>query len=66
MADYVKGDVVVILDRPLGHPSKIRGVVIGFSSEDTYNILILNGMRKGDVKKFKSFEIDTIKELYND
>ena len=57
MDAFVKGDVVVLLDRPLGHPTKIKGVIIGYIGKDYYNILLTNGFGKGNIKKVKSFDI---------
>ena len=55
--DYEKGDRVILLDRPMGHPTKIQGVVVGIISENYYNILLTNGLSKGNIKKVKFFEI---------
>ena len=55
--DFEKGDRVILLDRPMGHPSKIRGVVVGFVGQSYYNVLLTNGLSKGKVKKVKFFEI---------
>lgn len=55
--DFSRGDQVIILDRPLGQPSKIRGVIMGMISEDYFNVLITNGYSKGKIKKLKSFEM---------
>ena len=54
---FEKGDRVVILDRPLGHPSKIKGVVVGIINDNNFNILLTNGLSKGKIKKVKFFEI---------
>jgi hypothetical protein len=57
MNDFEKGDRVILLDRPLGHATKIRGVVVGFVSKDLFNILLTNGYGKGKIKRVKAFEI---------
>ena len=57
MKEFEKGDKVILLDRPLGHPSRIRGVIVGILSEDSYNILLTNGLGKGKIKRVKTFEI---------
>ena len=54
---FEKGDIVVVLDRPLGHPSKIKGVVVGILNENNFNILLTNGLLKGKINKVKFFEI---------
>tara|TARA_B100000427_G_scaffold323928_1_gene328156 strand:+ start:2669 stop:2887 length:219 start_codon:yes stop_codon:yes gene_type:complete len=54
---FVKGDRVILLDRPLGHPSKIRGVIVGIIKEDLFNILLTNGLSKGKIKRVRPFEI---------
>ena len=55
--EFEKGDQVILLDRPLGHPSKIRGVIVGVISESYFNVLITNGYSKGKIRRLKSFEI---------
>ena len=40
--DFERGDRVILLDRPMGHPSKIQGVIVGIVGEDCYNILLTN------------------------
>ena len=57
MCDFEKGDIVILLDRSFGHPTKIRGVIVGLLSKDTFNILLSNGYGKGNIKKVKSFDI---------
>ena len=55
--DFERGDRVVLLDRPMGHPSKIKGVIVGIIGEDCYNILLTNGLSKGKIKRVKYFQI---------
>tara|TARA_B100000282_G_scaffold296171_1_gene277317 strand:+ start:2291 stop:2479 length:189 start_codon:yes stop_codon:yes gene_type:complete len=55
--DFEKGDVVVVLDRPMGHPSKIKAVIVGIINENNFNILLTNGLSKGKIKRVKFFEI---------
>ena len=55
--DFERGDRVVLLDRPLGHPSKIKGVIVGIVSEDLFNVLLTNGYSKGKIRRLKSFEL---------
>lgn len=55
--NYEKGDRVILLDRPLGHRSKIRGVIVGVLNEDNFNILLTNGLSKGKIKRVKFFQI---------
>tara|TARA_B100000927_G_scaffold55825_1_gene42756 strand:+ start:317 stop:505 length:189 start_codon:yes stop_codon:yes gene_type:complete len=55
--NFEKGDTVVLLDRPLGHPSKIKGVIVGILNENNFNILLTNGLSKGKIKRVKFFEI---------
>ena len=55
--EYEKGDRVIILDRPLGHPTKIKGVIVGILNENNFNILLTNGFSKGKIKRVKFFEI---------
>ena len=55
--DFEKGDRVILLDRPLGHPSKIKAVIVGILNNNNFNILLTNGYSKGKIKKVKFFEI---------
>ena len=55
--DFEKGDRVILLDRPLGHPSKIKAVVVAVIDNNNYNILLTNGLSKGKIKRVKFFEI---------
>ena len=55
--DFERGDRVILLDRPMGHPSKIHGVIVGIVRQGLYNILLTNGLSKGKIKRAKSFEI---------
>ena len=57
MCDFEKGDIVILLDRSFGHPTRIKGVIVGLLSMDTFNILLSNGYGKGKIKKVKSFDI---------
>ena len=66
MESFQKGDIVRLLDRPLGHPSKIKAVIIGFIEENLFSVIILNGMRKGDIKKIKSFEVKKENDIYEE
>lgn len=55
--DFEKGDVVVLLDRPMGHPSKIRGVIVGTVNENLFSVLLTNGFSKGKIKRLTTFEM---------
>mgnify|MGYP005711182997 CR=1 FL=1 len=55
--DFEKGDVVVILDRPMGHPSKIRGVIVGTVNENLFSVLLTNGFSKGKIKRLTTFDM---------
>ena len=57
MSIFVKGDIVILLDRPLGHPTKIKGVIVGHIGSENYNILLTNGFGKGNIKRVSSLEI---------
>jgi len=57
MDDFEKGDRVILLDRPLGHTTKIRGVVVGIVAESLFNVLLTNGYGKGKIRRLKSFEL---------
>lgn len=53
------GDVVVILDDML-HPTKIKGVIT-LVSTNTCNVIIFNGLNKGENKKIKSLNLRKVK-----
>ena len=55
--NFEKGDRVILLDRPMGHASKIKGVVVGIINDNNFNILLTNGYSKGKIKRVKFFEI---------
>lgn len=55
--DFEKGDVVILLDRPMGHVSKIRGVIVGRVNENLFNVLLTNGFSKGNIKRVRTFEM---------
>ncbi len=55
--DFEKGDVVILLDRPMGHLSKIRGVIVGRINENLFNVLLTNGFSKGNIKRLTTFEM---------
>ena len=55
--DFERGDRVILLDRPMGHPSKIQGVIVGIVGKEYYNILLTNGLSKGKIKRVIFFEI---------
>lgn len=57
MDDFEKGDRVILLDRPLGHATKIRGVIVGIVSESFFNVLLTNGYGKGKIRRFKPIEL---------
>ena len=56
MKDFEKGDQVIILDR-LRHPTKIRGVIVGFVKDVHYNVLLTNGLSKGKIKVYKIYDL---------
>ena len=56
MKDFEKGDQVIILDRHR-HPTKIRGVIVGFVKDINYNVLLTNGLSKGKIKMYKIYDL---------
>ena len=56
MKDFEKGDPVIILDR-LRHPTKIRGVIVGFVKGVHYNVLLTNGLSKGKIRMHKIYDL---------
>jgi len=55
--EFQKGDEVWILDFPFGRPLNVKGVVIGKSGDEHYNVLIQTGMLEGDVIKYKYWKL---------
>lgn len=55
--DFEKGDIVILLDRPMGHLSKIKGVIIGTINENLFNVLLTNGFAKGKIKRLTTFDM---------
>ena len=55
--EFQKGDEVWILDFPFGRPLNVKGVVIGKSGAEYYNVLIQTGMLEGNVVKYKYWKL---------
>jgi len=55
--EFQKGDEVWILDFPFGRPLNVKGIVIGKSGDEHYNVLIQTGMLEGDVIKYKYWKL---------
>ena len=55
--EFQKGDEVWILDFPFGRPLNVKGVVIGKSGDEHYNVLIQTGMLEGNVVKYKYWKL---------
>ena len=55
--EFQKGDEVWTLDFPFGRPLNVKGVVIGKSGDEHYNVLIQTGMLEGDVVKYKYWKL---------
>ena len=68
--DFEKGARVVLLDRPMGPPSKIQGVIVGEVGQDCYNILLTNGMNQGTIIAYNSYQLirekDVTREIRED
>ena len=63
-SDYFKkGDVVYVLDYPFGRPLNVRGVIVGKLQNDHYNVKITNGLRNGDIAKYKYWNLVLEKEI---
>ena len=54
---FRKGDVVCILDYPFGKSLNIKGVIVGKLHGDYYNVKLSNGLRKGDIAKYKYWNL---------
>lgn len=55
--NFVRGQIVHILDRPFGHPTKSLGRVVGILSGESYNVFITTGLNEGSIKKFKYYHL---------
>lgn len=55
--EYDKGDEVRIRDFPLGKPLNVLGRVVGILGGDFYNILMLNGLNEGLIRRYKSWSL---------
>jgi len=55
--EFQKGDEVWILDFPFGRPLNVKGIVIGKSGDEHYNVLIQTGMLEGNVVKYKYWKL---------
>ena len=51
------GCEVLLRDRPMGNPLKIRGEIIGFSSTDKLVVKIKNGINEGQTIKYYFWEV---------
>jgi len=54
---FSKGDKVFLRDRPLGHPLKSWGIVVGSLSSDRYNVHIQEGALEGKVVTFRYWDL---------
>jgi hypothetical protein len=52
-----KGSTVWILDFPFGRPLNVKGVIVGKSGDEHYNVLIQTGMLEGDIVKYKYWKL---------
>ena len=52
-----KGDQVWIRDYPLGRPLSIYGKVVAILDDSHCNVLLLNGMNEGKIKKYKFWSV---------
>ena len=57
MYDFKRNQIVDILDRPFGHPTKDTGKIVGIPRRDTYAVLVLTGLNEGCVKQFKYYSL---------
>ncbi len=61
--EYNRGDEVFIRDFPWGKPLNITGKVVGFVSNDTYNVMLRSGMNEGKIVAFKSWRLIRKKDV---
>ena len=57
MSSFKKGDGVFILDYPFGKPLKTKALIVGILENDFYNVKILNGLREGDIVRYKFWKL---------
>lgn len=55
---FLRDDEVSILDRPMGHRSRLYGRIVGVISEDFYNVLMLNGLQEGNIVGYRSWSLE--------
>lgn len=55
---FLRDDEVSILDRPMGHKTRIHGRIVGVVSEGCYNVLMLNGLQEGNIVSYKSWLLE--------
>ena len=59
----LKKDVrVVILDYPFGKPLNVTGHIVGILPGDRYNVLIEHGLHAGQIKSYKYWKLQVIKD----
>ena len=61
--DFKRGDVVYVLDYPFGHPLNVKGEIVGILNSDFYNVKITQGLRAGDIAKYKYWSLILEKEV---
>jgi len=66
MSNFEKGDQVIMLDRPMGHITKIRGVIVGIVSNTLFNVLLTNGYGKGNIRRVRPYEMKKESEVEED
>jgi len=61
--DFKRGDVVYVLDYPFGHPLNVKGEIVGILKNDFYNVKITQGIRAGDITRYKYWNLILEKEV---
>ena len=62
-SEFKKGEKVFIRDYPLGSPTNVMGIVVGFIGEDWFNIKIENGWNEGKIIPYKYWKLLKISEI---
>jgi len=55
--EYKLGEKVYLRDYPWGRPLSIYGKIVGYLNEDTYNVLLSNGLNAGNIRPFKEWSL---------
>ena len=61
--EFNRGDEVFVRDFPWGKPLNVTGKVIGYLSNDRYNVILNSGMNEGKIVAFQSWSLIRKKDV---